>query len=53
MKALLVLGRPIIMQVVVLIRLHKRRQRFRQERGKCLTEFYDLQAKRAAEPHND
>ena len=54
MKALLLFGMLlIIVQVAVLILLHKRRQRFRQEREKFLAEFDGSQDKRPAPPHNN
>ena len=54
MKALVVFGMLlIIVQVAVLILLHKRRQRFRQEREKFLAEFDSSEDKHAAPPHNN
>lgn len=54
MKALLVLGTLlIIVQVAVLIVLHKRRQRFRQAREKFLAEFDGLEEKRTAPSRNE
>jgi len=49
MKALLVLGMLLIaVQITVLIVLHKRRKRFRQEREKFLAEFDNLEKNRTA-----
>lgn len=54
MKALLAVGMLlIIMQVAVLILLHKRRQRFRQEREKFLAKFDSMEGNGIAPPHDD
>ncbi|MGC1951872.1 MAG: hypothetical protein WA970_04710 [Gammaproteobacteria bacterium] len=54
MKALIALGTLlIIVQLAVLIVLHRRRQRFRQEREKFLAELDDLENKRTTSTRNE
>ena len=54
MKALLVLGTVLIIaQIAVLIALHRRRQRFRQERERFLAEFDRLEEKRGSPTRNE